>query len=240
MSVATSGFAFSHGTAAVLYGMAVPRRVEQYAGVHVAVSSGQPRRAGVTTHRLQEMDVRYVDGLPVVVPERVWLQLATTLTRDELVVAGDSLVRRKRPLSTMSSITSLLTEARGARGVRRAAAALELVRAGTDSPKETELRLMIVASGLPEPVIGHTVHHEGYWVGTPDLAYVRERIAIEYQGGGHRAEDVFEEDIARAERFRAAGWEFIQVTKRQLRNSRSVTERIRVALRGRGSGRAPA
>ncbi len=220
--------------------MAVPRRIEQYAGVHVAVSSGQPRRAGVTTHRLRDLDVRHIDGLPVIAPERVWLQLATTLTSDELVVAGDSLVRRKRPLSTVDGMTALLAEARGARGVRRAAAALELVRAGTDSPKETELRLMIVASGLPEPTIGHTVHHEGYWVGTPDLAYVRERIAIEYQGEGHRAEDVFEEDIARAERFRAAGWEFIQVTKRQLRDPRSVTERIRVALVGRGSGRTPA
>jgi very-short-patch-repair endonuclease len=92
-----------------------------------------------------------------------------------------------------------------------------------------------VRAGLPEPIIGHTVHHEGYWVGTPDLAYVREKVAIEYQGSGHRQEDVFEEDIDRLERFREAGWTVIQITKRHLGDPRALAERVRRALAAAGA-----
>jgi hypothetical protein len=234
-AVARAPFAFSHATAARLWGLAVPERVERLPDLHVSVTEGQPRRAGVLTHRVRDLDTRHHRGLPLVPPEQAWLQLSGTLSLDELIVAGDSAVRRKRPLSSLHLLEEIVASNAGQRGVASARRALDDVRSGTDSRPESRVRLILVRAGLPEPIIGHTVHHEGYWVGTPDLAYVREKVAIEYQGSGHRQEDVFEEDIDRLERFREAGWTVIQITKRHLGDPRALAERVRRALAAAGA-----
>ncbi len=235
-SIAAADFVFSHATAAQLYGIVVPERMARETDLHVSVSGGQPRRRGISTHRLTTLAPLWLDGMPVIAPIVAWLQLAPDLTIDELVVAGDCLVRRKRPMAEIAEVASLIEASRGFRGVASARAALALIRPGTDSPRETAVRLLIVAAGLPEPVVGHTViDSDGYWVGTPDLAYVRERIAIEYQGAVHAQWDTFEDDVMRIERFRDAGWTVIQITNQQLRDPRSIIERIRRALAAAGT-----
>jgi hypothetical protein len=178
-----------------------------------------------------------VRGLPLVTPERCWLQLASTLSANDLVVAGDFLVRRKSPLSTVPLLATALFRAAGARGIITARTAFGDIRAGTDSPPETRTRLVLVRAGLPEPVVGHTViDDDGYFVGTPDLAYVVERIAIEYEGEIHRTDlRVFDDDIDRRERFERAGWRVIRVRAHHLRDPRALAERVRVALIERGA-----
>lgn len=234
-AIARGPFAFSHATAARLWGISVPERLERLPDLHVSVTGGQPRRAGVVTHRVRDLDSRRLRGLPLISPEEAWLQLAPVLSLDELVIAGDSAVRRKRPLSSLPLLEQIVASRAGQRGVASARRALRDVRCGTDSRPESRLRLILVRAGLPEPIIGHTVHHEGYWVGTPDLAYVHERVAIEYQGSGHRQEEVFEEDIDRLERFREAGWTVIQVTRRHLPDAHLLVGRVRRALAAAGT-----
>jgi very-short-patch-repair endonuclease len=94
------------------------------------------------------------------------------------------------------------------------------------------VRLVIVRSGLPEPTVGHTViDTDGYFVGTPDLAYIPERIAIEYEGDGHRTDArVFRDDIARRELFEIAGWRVLRVTSDDLRDTVHLVERVRRLL----------
>lgn len=226
MAIARPGAYFSHVTAAVIYGMPLPSALARRLEIDVSSSSQPPRRAGVIGHRGSATDVRQVGGLPVVSPERAWLQLATALDLPHLVAAGDYLVRLKNPLSTVDALRGIVLASGGLRGAAAARDAFTSIRPGTASPKESELRLLILAGGLPEPVVGYTVHHEGYWVGTPDLAYVAERIAIEYQGEGHREEAVYDDDIDRLERFRDAGWLVIQVTKTHLRDPHRLVKRI--------------
>lgn len=237
--VAPVDAAFSHVTAARLLGMPLPERL--FADeLHLTTAGQPPRRLGVAAHRSRDARRIEVHGLPVIAAELVWLQLAPLLTLEELIEAGDHLVRRKRPPSTLESLSAELAAARGRRGVTAASAALPHIRAGTDSPPETRTRRTIVRAGLPEPVVGFRAHHEGAFIGTPDLAYPKHRIALEYQGGGHREQDVFEEDIYRLERFHEAGWVVIQVTSRLLAERGWVAERTRRALLYRGWRPPPA
>jgi hypothetical protein len=99
------------------------------------------------------------------------------------------------------------------RDIHRLRTALRDARPGTDSPMETRLRLLLVRAGLPEPVIGHTIRDaNGDFVGTPDLAYVDQRIAIEYEGAVHRDDPrVFAGDILRRELMQEAEWYVIRV-----------------------------
>ena len=147
-------------------------------------------------------------------------------------LAGDFLLRRRRPLSSAAELVAAASVPRS--GARQARAALLHVRAGTDSPPESETRLLLVRGGLPEPIIGHTVFHDGYFVGTPDLAYVDEKIAIEYQGSGHWLDrDVFEDDIIRRELFERAEWKNVLVTASRLRRPARLISEIGALLRER-------
>lgn len=235
--VAPDNFRFSHVTAARLHGIPLPEREERRSGLDVTVGSGtRARRAGVIGHRVARLPpVVESEGLPVVPVEQAWLQLGAVLTLDELIVAGDHLVRRKRPPSSLERMADLLAAANGQRGIALARRALLEVRAGTDSPPESRLRLLIVRAGLPEPVIGHTVYSEGYWVGTPDLAYVRERIALDFDGRIHRDNDrVYEDDVERRQLFADADWRYITVTNETLRVPRGFLARLERLLAKRG------
>lgn len=213
--VAAAGAVFSHSTAALLWGMPLPWRLERSTVIHVTVPTGTqpPRMRGVVGHRQTAPSRAERHGLPVVSPELAWVQLAQFLTVDELVVAGDHLLRRKRPLSQLALLQALVQSLHRTRGVVSLRLAIPDLREGTDSSKESETRLVLVRAGLPEPVIGHEVIHEGYFVGTPDLAYVKERIALDYEGEVHLTPRVFREDITRRELFQDADWHHIRVVQ---------------------------
>jgi very-short-patch-repair endonuclease len=98
---------------------------------------------------------------------------------------------------------------------------------------ETKLRLALVGSGLREPVIGHTITTpDGAFIGTPDLAYIPERIAIEYEGDGHRTDRrVFQGDIERRELMQEQDWYVIRVVSSHLYpNPAWLTNRVRQQL----------
>ncbi|WP_309619796.1 hypothetical protein [Salinibacterium sp.] len=233
-AIAPAKFCFSNVTAAALYGIPLPHRVRADLRLDVGVPAGRqpPRRRGVRGHRMDDWVMRTVLGMPVVDPAVAWAQVASLLTLNELIVAGDFMVRRKLPFSTLDAMIEAAHAAR--RGGPLARSALLEVRPGTDSPPETETRLVLVRGGLPEPVVGYTVYHEGYFVGTPDLAYVAEKIAIEYQGSGHWLDPaVFEDDIGRRELFERAGWKVILVTAPRLRHPTLLVTLVRDALRER-------
>lgn len=114
-----------------------------------------------------------VGGLPVVDPVSAWLQLAGGSTLDELVVAGDHLVRiparrddLRRPFCTVDELVQRSRECRG-RGATLARRAAELVREGSDSPQESRLRLALTRAGLPEAVrlvrAALAAHPESSW-----------------------------------------------------------------------------
>jgi len=234
------GAFFSHITAAELYGFPLPRSLQNRGDIHVSVVAPQhaPQGRGVIGHRLSSAGPAWEQkGLRALPPPETFSQLGLLLTYEELVIVGDFLVRRKRPFSTLSSITSTVASANRTPGIRRVRAAVPAIRAKTDSPRETSLRLLLIDAGLPEPAINHHVIHEGYFVATPDLCYVAEKIAIEYEGDHHRTNrDVYEDDIIRRELLEAAGWLVIRVINDHIVNRRHwLATRVAQAL----SARAP-
>jgi hypothetical protein len=239
LPVAPPDFRFSGLTAARIYGMPLPWRLPRTGSLEVAVAATaqRPRRLGVTGRRLASLPPAVIrEELPVLPPEQLWFDLASVLTVDELVVAGDYLVRRKRPETSMERLHAQVAISRGRHGSKRARDALRDIRPGTDSPKESDLRLLLVRAGLPEPVVGFQVRDpNGDFVGVPDLAYVAERIALDYDGEVHRTDErVFLDDIERRERFEDVDWRYVRVSKDHLKRPGTFLERVRRLLRERG------
>ena len=234
---------FSHATAAQLCGLPLPRRLgldadiavtAQNADIHVsAVGSREPRMLGVRGHLAQtNVRVRVVGGLSVSHPVDTWCALASTLGLTDLVKFGDALVRRKGALATMGELREAVKAFRGHRGVRRLAAALELVRPGTDSAAETEIRLMIVRGGLPDPAVNAVIRGTGDgFLALGDIVYLSYRVLVEYDGSHHfESEGQMHHDIDRLDAVMAAKWRVIRFNKTHLRREEYVVSTVRKAL----------
>ena len=198
--------------------------------VHLARFDGgnRPVRKGVAGHRLElpSADVTDLNGIPVTGPARTWLDLATVLELEDLVIAADFFVcsqsrsfgPRKLALCSLGDLRQQVESNRGARGVRRAKAALGLARVGADSAQETRLRLALGRLGLPEPAMGYVVMDETGWeLAWPDLAFPEYKVAVNYDGRHHLELRQRDSDIRRDESIAAIGWTSVTVTATQVR-----------------------
>lgn len=232
---------FSHATAAILHGLPVPGYLLERGTVDVATAVREHRRTGrgVVGHFVPSTNVTVMDvrGLRAASAVDAWCQLSTLLSVEELVIIGDSLVRRQQPEATMAELESAVGGHAGRAGVRRLRAALESVRPRTDSPRETTLRLIIVRAGLPEPDVNVKMFNRfGAFMAFGDLVYVRYKILIEYDGGEHREnERQFHRDIDRLDEPMEEGWRVIRVNNSHLgHRQHTLIARIRRALLERG------
>jgi len=133
---------FSHLTAAELLGLRMP---EGFRPDELHVASIPPMRAprshGVTGHQVALLlPAETVHGLRLSSPVDTWLSLASTLSLDDLVVMGDGLVGRIRPLIDLAGLQGVIASVPGRRGQRRLNEAIRSIRPNTDSARETLLR----------------------------------------------------------------------------------------------------
>lgn len=219
-------------TAMRLWGLPVPALWRPGEPLEVAVPREHtpPRAAGVRGRRLDLERARTwrVGSAYVVDPIAAVFTAATSMTVAQAVCALDALVTDAanypglltgRPRVTVGDITTRLEEWGRFAGCGTIRAALDLVRVGVESPKETETRLLMLAHGLPEPVVQHEVHDGSLLIARVDLAYVQLRIAIEYEGDGHRTDRAqWRRDIQRERELVARGWVVIRLTQDDLRH----------------------
>ncbi|HET6968288.1 MAG TPA: hypothetical protein VFI44_08430, partial [Ornithinibacter sp.] len=207
--------AFSHLTAAVLWGLPLPRALEGAASgtaalLHVIAPTGdgQAKRPGVVGHRgLEWRAVATPEGtgLRVVDAADTWCDLGElrrgVLTVNDLVVAGDAAVAlldtRAGQAVGIAALREALRRRNRPRGAVALRQALTLVRAGVRSPMESRARLMFVDAGFPEPEVNAPVEDAaGEWLAEGDLVWRRQRVVGEYQGEHHadrrrRSDDAF-------------------------------------------------
>jgi hypothetical protein len=243
----------SLASAARLWRAPLPGGLEEDWRIHLARPRGRstPRRVNVVGHQLALLpdEVVELDGVRLTSPARTWLDLAAVLGVDDLVIAGDSLVCEHGPefpvprtaLCSIEELRGMVARHPGSRGVRKARAAVELIRVGADSPPETRLRLLLVRAGLPEPELNHVVWGEDPWGGQgspvlwPDAAYRQWRIALQYEGAHHNGEDQYWRDIRRADTAARFGWLEVRLSRLDLAGVHpAALRKVRSALASRG------
>ena len=210
-----SDVAFSHLTSARLWGLPLPRELEDGPiDAMRATSAARVRRRGCVGRRgLESRTTTENRGLRLTSLEDTWCDLGETLELDDLVVVGDAVARRLADVTPLRDALSRRVRPRGAVALR---AALGLVRVGSDSPMESRCRLVFHRAGLPEPELNAVITHRGGgFLCRGDFVWRERRVLAEYQGSTHfesfcRGDD----DISRRLLLEDDGWKYVEMTKR--------------------------
>ncbi|MGO2111429.1 MAG: hypothetical protein ACTH31_07430 [Pseudoclavibacter sp.] len=202
-------------------------------------SGSRPRAAGFRGIRLVPDRFRTMmfEGVRVTDPQTTWALLARELDLPGLVTVGDILItksRRAERLCDHVTIDELLETAQrwqrapGTAALRRA---IPRLRAGVDSPMESELRQVIVEGGFSEPTVHPVVVMSDGTRRRPDLGYEELKLGIEYEGIDHANPQRMRDDIARVEDFAEVGWTILRVTVRDIRpTSERLLRRLDAAI----------
>jgi hypothetical protein len=229
--VAGAGSYASHHTAALLWGGVVPYEPD----LHLSSPGARAKRAGIVAHRAKRgQAVTTLQGIRLTTPEQSFRDLAQVLNLVDLVVLGDSLVKKQR--CTPEDLVAMAAAAHGP-GARACRAAASFVRKGVDSPMESRLRMLIVLAGLPEPTVDHRIHNRwGELVFRFDLAHVGYGLIIEYDGRQHAdIKSQWESDIGRDEQLDRWKVRRIVVISKDIYNTPAQTLwRIIDAMRDKG------
>lgn len=173
------------------------------------------RPVGIRTwaDRLAEDEVEVIDGMRVTTPARTALDLACRCPLDAAVAAIDALAHATN--LKVADVELPAQRYRGRRGIRKARAVLNLVDAGSESPRETWLRLLLIRAGYPRPTTQIPVYDEyGVLVAVLDMGWEDIKVAADYDGNYHRDPVRFNKDIRRHDEITDLGWIDVSVTSR--------------------------
>lgn len=177
---------------------------------------------------MQDDEVGVIADLPLTTPARTALDLACWYPRNDAVVAIDALARATR--LELADVGALAQRYPGRRNIVAAREAIDLADAGSESPQETRLRLLLVDGGLPKPETQIPIFDErGRQVARGDMGWEGWKIIVEYDGDHHRTDErQYHGDILRSERIQAAGWILVRVTAKD--RPGAVLQRVRAAI----------
>ena len=214
--------AFSHQTAVLLHGLPLPRAFEEEIDLHVCavLPAPVPTTRGVVGHRIRiRPHVVPVGILPVVDMVEAWAQMAPLLTVDELIELGDAILWKDPELLPELRRAAAVPYRPGAPRLKKA---MQEIRAGSASPGETRLRLMLTRAGIPHPELNATVR-SAFGDVHPDLVWREHRVLLEYEGSGHGKERQYRRDIVRYEDLREAGWTVLRASSDDLHGTQAQT-----------------
>lgn len=191
-------------------------------------------REGVAVHRRQGLlrpELRR--GVPVLGPDRTFVDCGTQLSLREMVAVGDWLVAQgQTDLLTLRAyvIQSHLD------GVIKARDAAATVREGSESFRESELRWHLGRAGLPEPELNVDIFDTvGRFLARGDLVFREWMLLVEYDGWQHERDALQRQrDHLRREALEAAGWRVIVITTADMRRTGDTVWRVFNALQQRG------
>ena len=219
---------FSGRTAAWLHGLDVgpSERIE----VTVPKSLGVTTRSGMVVRRsvLVGAEIVIRRGFRVTSALRTLLDVSCRLSLTEAVVIADTALHAK--LISLDELSRGLDSYEGVWGVKALRRVARHVEPASESPMETRLRMLLVLAGLPRPEAQVSINDRfGRFLGRPDLYYPTARLAIEYDGAGHR--NTLVEDNRRQNRLVDAGLSLLRFTAGDIYNSpASVVALVRARL----------
>lgn len=214
----------------------------------VLVCASRPTRvvvpvgAKVWRSDLASDDVVDLDGIRITSPARTAFDLVRLWPPVPAVVALDRLAHLG--VVELDDVRAAVAAHPGWRGVRNARRALEVADAGSESPRESMLRLVWLAARLPRPRANLVVRDaDGRFVARTDLIDPDLGVVAEYDGADHSSAGRRRGDATRQEQLEDLGLVVVRAVEPDLASAPARTawqHRLRMAYgraRRRGPGR---
>ena len=216
-----------HATAAELWDVDVtppgadPEGVPPVQG-YVPAGARLPRRVGLrlTAADLPPDEVVRRGDLLLTSATRTAVDLARERDLVEAVVVLDAFLHRGlTDRDRLEAAAAQLSQRRGVAVLRQAVAHAD---GRAESPMESRLRMLLVLAGLRPPVPQYEVRApDGRLLGRVDLAFVEERLALEYDGReSHLEPGRFQHDRHRQHDLVEAGWDVLRFTAHDVLRAR--------------------
>lgn len=173
-----------------------------------------PQRVITRADLLLDGETQVLNGLSVTTPERTAFDIGRRGALGRAVADLDALAAATH--FKVRDVVELAANHRHVRGLRKLEAALELVDAGSQSPKETWLRLLLIEAGFPKPrtqipVLGR----DGFPRYFLDMGWEDILLAVEYDGDQHWTNPAqHASDVDRLEYLNRMGWTVVRVVSR--------------------------
>ena len=153
---------------------------------------------------LDQGEVMELDGIPVTTPLRTAFDLARLWPTTAGVVALDRMANLR--LVSLVDVSELVAARQSWVGVGRARRALARADAGSESPRESMLRLLWLDAGLPRPLCNPDIHDaRGAFLARVDLLDDAVGLVAEYDGADHASAQRRHRDAVRQEGLEQAG-----------------------------------
>jgi very-short-patch-repair endonuclease len=189
--------------------------------------ANQPSPPGIVIRRgtIAADEICLWQSIDCTTPARTAYDIGRRVSGDTAIIRIDALLNATG--CKVKEVARIADRYPGARGIRRLRDAMDLADGGAESPKETELRLLLVRDGLPRPVTQIRVGRRRIDMGWPEW-----KVGVEYDGEQHWTNpDDYADDIERLEYLAAQGWIIVRVSSRQLRYYRpEILARVQRAL----------
>jgi hypothetical protein len=207
---------------------------------HVTVTRQQRRRNRRDLHFHTRSigcgEVERRDGVPVTSVARTLADLATSLERLPAVWAMDDALRRRR--CAQADIIAVIERWRGGAGCITAWERLDEADGVAESILETAGRLVLRDRGVPLPIPQYELWApDGTLVARLDGAYLREKVALEYDGADpHGLPEAVFRDRWRQNGLPELGWTVLRFTWWDvMRDPDGVAARVQRTLRRRAA-----
>ena len=156
-----------------------------------------------------------------VTPAAAYLAYCSTARLVDAIVVGDWLLRHRH--AATRELVTLALAAPWRDGANEALFALPWLDGRSRSVKESEMRAILVASGLPRPEVNQAVDLGGDATAFGDLVYPDQGLVVEFQGGHHQADrGQYVADIERFGLFRDHGVPYLEVTRESLNRPKTL------------------
>lgn len=176
-STLTAPHAFSHGSAALLWGLTL-WRLPKYVHLRQAYRAGGMHSADVKRH-IGLPDVAEVrQGVPVTTLSASVVDCVRSMPPLAGLVVADCALHHGL---SRTRLACDIAEVVGTRGLARAKRILTIADAGAESPWETWVRFQVLQIGLPPPITQFPVEADGHTYRL-DLYWPEHRVWLEFDG----------------------------------------------------------
>lgn len=171
-------------------------------------------------------------------PTAAFIAYCSTARLIDAIKVGDWLLAHDH--MTPASLTALALTDRWRDGADEALLVSEWLDGRSRSVKESELRAVLRAAGLPRPSPNHRLPLGEDALAFGDLVFVEQGLVVEFEGSHHQTDrEQYVSDIERYALMRAHRVPYLQVTHEQLSRARTLVGTVFRALVDHGYAGPP-